>query len=404
MTPTEAPPFEEHCTSALEGLRSALVELYHAAGADPDAPQEVSRSFGLNRNLTWKISRIIRAEHPQQIFQHLPGASGLQILIDGFGRTGVPEERGAAVLAAAEEYERMVAVHAGDRATLELMLDSLDPEGAPAESLEVSRKLAFRGNSGVWGIQARVRLRTVFIAPDPERPEWLDTAQISGLVDLRRFRHGAVWPLFEREVFDDDGAPRGTSEEAIDPKHGGEGGSMLIEEFCSKPLPEMRVVPIALGKRYELVGGSLGNRGRTTCVYGSYQRRFAPRHRDDHNVRGEFFTSINAPSETLLFDLILHEDVFAEMNLEVRVLHAGSDGPYLGRSGVEIPCPERLRVLGTSPPNVVTPLVPRYGEIVGRVYERLGWDPRKFKGVRLEMKYPPLSSSVVLSSPLPEGS
>ena len=53
---------------------------------------------------------------------------------------------------------------------------------------------------------------------------------------------------------------------------------------------------------------------------------------------------------------------------------------------------------------MVTPLVPRYGEIVGRVYERLGWDPRKFKGVRLEMKYPPLSSSVVLSSPLPEGS
>jgi hypothetical protein len=120
------------------------------------------------------------------------------------------------------------------------------------------------------------------------------------------------------------------------------------------------------------------------------------------NVRGEFLTAINAPSETLLFDVILHEDVAAEMDLEVHVLRLDSPGPFLVRGGVEIPCRERLRPLGMTPPSVVTSIVPRYGEMVDRVYARLGWDPSSFGGMRVEMKHPPLTSRVVLSYALPE--
>lgn len=402
MTAQETPTFEDHCSTALDGLRASLTELYQAAGADPESPQGISREYGVNRNLSWKVSRIMRAEDPYAVFHHLPGVAGLHILLDAFLTAGAPKVKVEGVRAAIVEFERMVKLHAGDRQTLELMLDSLAPEHAPSEPLEVSRKLAFRGNSGIWGVQAKLRLRTVMIAPNPEDPAVLDIAQVSGLLGVRRFRHGAAWPLFQREDFNDDGSRRVIRETPLDPVNS-DPATMMMPEFCSAPLPTIRSTPTPLGTRYEQVGGELGNRGATTCVYGSYLRRFAPRHRDEKNVRGEFFTSINAPVEHLLFDVIVHRDLVADrFDLRAEVLQAESSSPFFDRHGTGLPCPERVRRLGANTPRVATPMAPRYGEIIDRVYERLAWDPQDFRGYRYEMKYPPLPCTVVLSYELPE--
>jgi len=401
MSPLDTPLFEDHCSCALEDLRACLTELYQALGADPDSPQEISREYGVNRNLSWKVSRLMRAQAPLGVFQHLPGMAGLQILLKAFGSAGAPLQKIEAVRCAIAEFERMVAVHAGDRQTLELMLDSLAPEGSSGEPLEVSRKLAFRGNSGIWGVQAKLRLRTVLLAPNPEDPLMLDIAQVSGLLGLRRFRHGAVWTLFQRENFNDDGSARHALETPLDPSTAA-AGSLLMPEFCSRPLPEIRSTATPLGVRYEQVGGQLGNRGVMTCVYGSYRRNFAPRYRDEKNVRGELFAVINAPAEHLLFDVIVHRDLVAEgFDLSAEVLHADDSRSFFDRRGAVLPCPERVRWLGTRAPRLATPLAPRYEELVGRVYQRLDWEPQAFRGARFELTYPPLPYSVVQSYVLP---
>jgi hypothetical protein len=50
---------------ALHEVRGALAEVYASAGADPAEPQGVARRYNLNRNLTWKLSRVLRSdEHP----------------------------------------------------------------------------------------------------------------------------------------------------------------------------------------------------------------------------------------------------------------------------------------------------------------------------------------------------
>lgn len=399
---TDAPPFEDHCSAALEGLQTSLTELYQSANADPEAPQVISREYGLNRNLTWKVSRIMRAEAPHEVFQHLPGAAGLDILLDAFDGHGAARERTQAVRDAITEFEHMVSLHAGDRQTLELMLDSLAPEDAPNEPLEVSRKLAFRGNSGIWGVQAKLRLRAVFLAPNAEDPSQLDIAEVSGLLGVRRFRHGAAWPLFQREKFNDDGSRCETPELPLDPDSA-DPSSFLIPEFCSKPLPTIRATPTRYGLRFEQVGGELGNCGLVTCVYGSSRRKFAPRYRDELNLHGEFFSPINAPVENLMFDVLVHRDLLAEgFKLKAEVLQADSSSPLFDRRGTALPCPERVRRLGHGKPRVVTPLAPRYGEIVEYVYRELDWDAEDFRGFRFEMKYPPLPCTVVLGYELPE--
>ena len=401
MTPPQAPPFEKHYPSSVENLRGALTELYLAVGADPEQPQRVSRRFGIHRNLAWKLTRVMRATGTSGVLQYLPGTQGIERAIAAFRDAGAPQERLEAVALAQRDFDAMVELHAGDRSTLELMLDSLGLEGSD-DPLEVSRSLAFRGNSGIWGIQAKTRLRTVFLAPNPDRPDQLDLVHVTGLIDLRRLRPDVSWPLFHRQHYNDDGSPRDVHYEPVEVQPGDPTDAMSWTEFCSDPLPEVRVIPTRLGSRYELTGDTIGNRGLTTYVQATVTRSFAPRYRDAENTRGELSAEINAPTENLLFDLILHREIAAEIEPQVLVLQGGSSEPGRTEDANRIPCDETLRRLQSIPPRISTPLFPRYTELCDRVYKRMDWNPEDFRAVRFEMKCPPLHSLVLLRYDLPE--
>jgi len=394
-------PFEEHYRTALHDLRIALTELLVTAGADPANPQETARRFGLNRNLTWKVSRMVRDTNPFSAYPHMPGAAAIEILIVAFGKAGASRATIEAVRKAVAEFDRMVRTHAGDRATLELMLDGVGASEGVAEPLEVSRKLAFRGNSGIWGAQAKVRLRSVFLAPNRADPSQLDLAQISGLVGLRRFRSNAVWPLFRHARFQDDGSEARSRAEPLFEQKSIVHTAMLIEGYSSSPLPDVRVVEDAQSTIYELAEGPLGNHGSTTLVYGNITRCFAPRYREDANIMGECITEMNAPSEHLLFDVFVHRDVASREQFEART-YQGEPGSYFARRSPELPSNEAIQDLG-SPPLAATTLFPPYRQLVDDVFERLEWNPRDFRGLRLEMKYPPVPAISVLRYPLPEG-
>ncbi len=397
MKSTDVPLFEEHAFAALDGLRASLTELYQAAGADPDKPQVISREFGLNRNLTWKVSRIVRAESSREILQHLPGVAGLHIFLDAFLKRQAPTSHVEAVRLAIAEFERMLALHAGDRPTLELLLDGLSPEETTSEALETSRRLAFQGNSGIWGVQAETRLRTSFLAPNPLDPGQLDCAQLVAVLGLRRLRHGVAWPLLERKGVDEDGFVQEQREEPLIASTNGT-ESFLVPEFCSDPQPEVQVRPTKHGSVYEQVNGRLGNSGRVNCVYGSRRPKFMGRAPHGADTRGQFFSSIDAPVEHMIFDLIVHKDlVDAGIEVEGGVLQrettaAGRAGPRLS-----LPGPERVFSLGNGVPRVATPLVPRYGDLLQSVCDQLCWNPADFRGWRFELSYPPLPCTAVLS-------
>ena len=162
--------FQEDYERVMHNLRGALSSLLLGAGLDPSRPQEVARRLRVSRTLTWKASRVITAGDLYSVFPQVPGSAGMETLLTASAAAGVKSEVLEAARSASVEFEQMVRIHADDRATMELMIDGLSSGGALSEPLEASRKLAFRGNSGIWGMQAKVRLRTAFLAPNSEDP------------------------------------------------------------------------------------------------------------------------------------------------------------------------------------------------------------------------------------------
>src|SRR5262245_44970872 len=148
--------FENQCRASVDRLRSALIELYDSIGADPGKPQDVSRSLRVNKTLAWNVARLLQAEDSLAAVPHVPGASSLEKVIQASARNGADAETVAKAREAVADFRRMISAHAGDRPTLDLIIDGARSAKSP---LELSRKLAFRGNSGLYGVQARTQLQ-----------------------------------------------------------------------------------------------------------------------------------------------------------------------------------------------------------------------------------------------------
>lgn len=392
--------FEDDVQTALRTFRGALVEALAAIAPELTRPADISRQLGIDRNLAWRLGRILNSDDVRQTMAHVPGEGGVNIFVRGLKKAGGSENSRERVLATYQSYRKAVKQHLGDRATAELALDNM-AAGAAGERLELSRKLAFRGNSGIWGIQARMRVQTGFVAPCAGQPDMAAAALVAGWVDFRRLRRDVRWSLFKVRGWNDDGTPLPHQDRPIDPAVD-PNGPRLIREFCSPSMPEVLSLREGESVCHELGDTPVGNRGAFTCFRGSLLDCVGSRYREPSNEHGQFFALVSAPVETLLFDLFVHVDLMPTIEPEMAVYGFLTTEPQNINDRDRLPLTERFQELGSRPPVVATPLLPRYGELYDYVCRNAGWNPAEFRGVRLVLKYPPFPSTVVLRFPLPE--
>jgi hypothetical protein len=380
-----------------------LIELYASVEADPTTPQEVARRFGVNKTLTWNIARVVSGTDPLATLQNVPGSSALQILLGAIQRDGADPAVVERVRSAARVLDQTIERHFGDRATLDLIVDNVRPDRG--DHLELSRKLAFRGNSGLWGVQAKARLMTAFMAPSREQPDRIDMAIVRGFVGLRRLRCDVRWPIFQLRGWGGE-SDRMTMEHWQPLEADAKSPSVLpiLRRFSTVADADVEEVRTPRGLNYILAPGPVGNVGAVDCFMADYSRAAANRYRNADDTTGEFGATISAPTERLIFDLVVDKEL--EFALSPKVLAFG--GVFMDRSGdpdpddvIPVPVPQEVAQLPGQPPVVSTPLVPRYAELATLVYEKMGWNPADFRACRLELSYPPMGATVLLRFTLP---
>ncbi len=364
----------------------------------------MARRFNLNKNLTWKISKIVREHDPAAAFPHIPGRGGLTILLDSLKKAGAPVHALSQLHKALAELDQLIEIHAGDRETFEMMIGNLGRSSEGKQHAESQRKLCFRGNSAVWGVQARVQLCVNFIAPS-EDPDWVDLAWLSGLVDFRRLRSDASWAIALARKSSDDGTAMSLGNiEPIDLDSSGKNAAPLLRKFCSEPLPAIHA---DLGAdalvRYELLEGPIGNTAAATCIIGIFGRRFVRRTVAPNDTLGEHVARLYTPVELLIHDLFVHRDLSYAFSPEAHLysqLPSQAPFPMGGRKKGRLPLWEQVHHLGWGTSSVMTPELPQYHGMIGSVFDRLSWNPQDFQVFRFELPYPPIPTLAVLRYPL----
>lgn len=402
MNRTDPIHLVEESRGALQSVRRALIELYDAVGSDPSLPQDVARRFDLNRNLTWKLSRVIGAADPLAALSHLPGQAGIELAIEAFERAGAPAAAAESLRTAMTDFASVVKEHAGDREQLELTLESMGIYERDAAAVS-GRELAFRGNSSVWGVQAKTRLALTIVAPG-KTPDLLDYVVISGFVGLRRLRPSVQWRLGRAQMHTDRSVlmnREGLGLEEIEPKNPGD-LPLVIQQFCSANMPRLLSRPSPEGLEILLPAGQVGNVGAFDCYLGYIFRGISALPALD-NMHGSVAAPITLPVETLVLDLVAHKDVVIKQKPEVKMYgfpHGGPEGPAEQTPSNELPLQEQPVDLAGSPPALANSAVPGLAKLASSLYARMNWNPADFRGLRLQVKHPPMSSRVVLRWPL----
>lgn len=398
-------PFDEQVRTAAARFCQALASVLAALGADPHKPQHISRQLKLDKSLAWKVSRIVLDPDPISAIARFPGKSGLKILVESLEKANAP----AGILAEFKEsiaaFEHIEKVHAGSRETLQIMLAD-SPTRGTREREEAHRKLAFQGNSTVFGVQARVQLSIHFVAPHHADPSLLDLSLVCGLIDFRRLRQDVPWTVASARLNHDDGTPFSVCDfSPMDPSIG-PGEVPAMREFCSPTLPPLRAVRQPNGRtRFEIGEGPVGNTAAATYIAGWITRAAVSPYAALNNQYGESQVIVATPSETLFHDFYVHKSMTYAMDPVVRIYNLLPGQPVYpseGRDRGILPLEIDMIRMGFGAEHASTPEVPNYMQLVETSTSRIGYPLKDFYAFRLKLKYPPIPCLVLYRHLLPE--
>jgi hypothetical protein len=364
--------------------------------------------LNIDKKLGWRVFKLVQGSDLFTAAQHVPGTAGVRIFLQAANERGVPTRLTESVARAVKEFDRLIEVHAGDRASLEMMMSGYAKRGRRQGDL-MHRKAAFRANSYLWGVQAKTHLKADFLHPS-DAPGRFDIASVRGFVGFRRIRADVPWVIARARCTDDSGKLRnGFVREPLEPPEDVSvptGGVPLLRRFCTKPLPEIRRVDGPHGfVEDELVEGPVGDTAAITCIIGEVAREVASYYRDARNRYGRLTARMRTPCEVLLFDQFVHEGMFGPILPDMLVysdLHSGPDIPLEQRSRDRLPMVESVDYLGKGASVIHTPDVPGYADMARYVFERLGWDGERFDVYRIRIQYPIIPSTVAMRHELPE--
>ena len=404
MPSTNNQTFEEQVLAAFRELRTALVEVFESAQVDVNRAFPAARELQVNKNLTWKASKIIRATSPLEAIDYLPGKAGMKLLLTALANHGAPPPAIERTELAVDEFDRVIEAHASHRETLELMLDGLTEGDSVSDNLEKSRRLAFLGNSGIWGIQAEARLITYILTPGDGGKGSFDLAFLVGFVQLKRLRIDAPWTIAHSRSFGADGSVRVDKRRMpIFPTSSDFKDAPIIAEHTTPGTPIMVVSEQNGSLRIELPEGPAGNQGAINIYLGYISRNYANLFADEQNVIGRLIHETNCPIRTGLVDVLVHEDLPQVGPFEYQLFRRRDHDDRLvptTDARIALPIQTRPVALDQGSAALETPCYERYSELIRQVAEHLGTDAGKFRGHRIQIDYPPMGTTGLFSFPL----
>ena len=272
------------------------------------------------------------------------------------------------------------------------------------EKFELANKqAAFKGMANLLGVRADVQLVTSIYYPDADGQS-CDIAVIEGMAGLRRLRPSARIPFAMTALF-----------QAHEPL------AYVLEGLThAEPGPDypcsMSSVPnpfhgfTRCGKDHELLPRR--ERGGREFRGGRLRRQRHPartshlRGRGRSGLGASAAAGPNVPAKVLLLNFLVHEDIWPESDVELRVydthVNGLADANDPARDIDRLELQESVQVLGKGAARFRATEVGRHVEMVQYVCDQLNWDSNRLRGYRLRVQYPLYNAQYCLVfDPLP---
>ncbi len=382
-------------------LLESVGELLRALPASTPGPQALATLLGIDKVLASRVLKMTRAADGLEAIHRAPGPEPLRRVVRACERAGARGEASVRARETVDDFERLIRHEAGDRSALDAVLSAWVPEAR--REFELRRKqAAFRAMSQLKGAQTDTLYAGVFLHPSAD-PERIDIAWLNGLFGVQRLRPGATVKLAARWMRADPDAP---PKRAISDGDSPATGSLLLEYFCSTPMP-----PIAFDHAGDVTHCTLGGESFGASTTGDVvfaelgagdMPRYVPR---DADRKRFVYAEVSVPAKTLVLDAFIHKDV-ATGPPELRTYDTAFEGIAnandRSRDIDVLDLLESVENLGRGLARARAPGVPRHARMIADVCARLAWDPDAFDVYRTRVDYPLYGSQVTMLFPTRE--
>jgi hypothetical protein len=364
----------------------------------------LARALGLDKVLTSRLLKAARHKDPVAVAYHVPGPEPLRRFFRAARRKGVEAGLTRAAERAVDRFESLVRREIGDRSSLDAMISAWLPEAR--EEFETRRKQsAYKALSQLKGSSVDTTLASVLLHPSKDG-EHIDIVWIVGLLGLRRLRPRATVKVSTRRMSDVP-AERRPVTLGGEPVEGLEG--LRLDEFCDAPPASLEVRKVGEQTvHYVLAGQDFGPRSAVDVLLAEVNLGEIPRYVPVEKQRkGYVFAEVSTPTRTLLFDVLVHEDVYPDSDPSLYIYDTALEGVAdindRSRDIDRVDMAESIQSLGRGPSPFRAPDIPNYSELIRHVLGRMGWDGEAFRGYRCRIDYPLYGSQVAMAFDPPSG-
>jgi hypothetical protein len=363
----------------------------------PNGPQALAKTLGLDKVLTSRVLKATRSRDPMAFVHHSPGPEPLRRLLRAARKNGVGGERIRPAVEAVEGFERLIRQDIGDRSALDAIISAWLPEAR--RDFELRRKQsAFKAMSQLKGVQAQTNLSTVILNPSDDDTH-IDIVWLFGLLGVQRLRPGVTVKFTSRRMANGD-SPRqpvtldGRAVEGVE--------DARLDQFCDAPPAVMNVTTVGDVVHYTLADPSFGPRSAFDLVLGEANlreiARYVPR---ALGRKGNVFAEVGTPVKSLLFDVLVHEDVYpaSEPTLFIydTALEGVADVNERSRDIDRLDMIETIQMLGRGAAPLRIAEIPTYVDLLRYAFDSMGWADTKFRAYRCRIDYPVYGSQVVVA-------
>jgi len=379
-------------------LAKSFSALLRSLKSAHQGPQSVAREVGVDKVLTSRLLKAIRMKDPIAVVFHAPGPDPLRRFLRGARqKAGAPPELLEDAGAAVDALERLIREEAGDRSSLDAMISAWLPDAR--RDFELRRKQTlYKAMSHLKGMMVETTLATVILRPTGDG-EHIDIVWILGLFGFQRLRPSVRAKLATRRLAEipEERLPRNLAGQPIRDVR-----DARLDEFCEIPVGALDVHRIGDVQQYFLGGEGFGPHSAADLVLVEVNRAEMPAWVPaGSGRRGNVFAEVATPSRTLLFDALVHRDVYPGSDPQLVLYDTALDGVANvndpTRDADRLDLMETVQPLGRGALIGRDTKVPRYAELLRHVLDRLGWDEDELRGYRCRIDYPLYGSQVVLA-------
>lgn len=367
-------------------IRSTVSHVLATSGWRGGSSAELSRLLGVDRSLGWKVWSLAEGEGIIPSPQHVPGRGGVEKFLLAASRVGAPPDLVDRAREAFAAYRRLAVEHGSDRASADIMLGTLSPEGAERQDLALRRAL-FRGNSRVLGTQAGMLYQCSAVFPGASG-DFPSVAIVRGYYGLRTMRPGVWWVLSRSTLVQEGGPVRTPRRHALCGGPIAADASPLLDEFCRPRGVKVRRRQVqGATVQDELEPRPMGRAGEVDVVLGEVVTGI-PR---DAGEVDAVTMAVRVPAEAMCFDILLHEGVFEGEPSSQCMTLVNTEFPFHDPQCRDVlPFRESLTAMGRGGEAPAIPEVPDHATLLERIAAATGHPPERFRAYRLRMRFPPV--------------